>query len=136
VRISRARGERSFSRSTMISGMRRRAREAARGEGNAGVEQDAAHLAEGGRAMIDQALPGPVHRLEVLLLHRLQRYEPLVRLLHGRADRFGVVTVVLLSAHNGLTYCGLTILTVWPSARTGVDSRTRRCGPRCQSGRA
>jgi hypothetical protein len=51
--------------------------------------------------MIDQPLPGAVKRLDVLLFERLLRHEPHVPLLDRRADRFGVVGIVLLPAHEG-----------------------------------
>src|ERR1019366_2306818 len=52
--------------------------------------------------MIDQPLTRAVECLDVLLFERLLRHEPHVRLLYRRADRLGVITVVLLPAHEWL----------------------------------
>jgi hypothetical protein len=52
--------------------------------------------------MINQPLPRAVERLDVLLFERLLGYESHVRLLHSRADRLGVVSIVLLPAYERL----------------------------------
>jgi transposase InsO family protein len=52
--------------------------------------------------MIDQSLPRAVERLDVLLFEGLLRHEPHVPVLYRGADRLGVITVVLLPAHEWL----------------------------------
>ena len=52
--------------------------------------------------MIDQPLPRAMERLDVLLFERLLRHEPHVPLLYSRADRLGVVGIVLLPAYEWL----------------------------------
>jgi hypothetical protein len=71
------------------------------GDCDAAIEQESTHLANECGSMIDQPLPGAVKRLDVLLFERLLRHEPHVPLLDRRADRFGVVGIVLLPAHEG-----------------------------------
>src|SRR5258708_1160903 len=66
------------------------------------VEQKSAHLADQCGAMIEQPLPRPVGRLDVLLFEGLLRHEPHVTLLYRGADRLGVIAVVLLPADEWL----------------------------------
>jgi hypothetical protein len=65
-------------------------------------------------AVIDQTLTSPMERLDVLLLKRLFRNEPHVRLLHRSADCLGVVTIVLLPANEWLDVLRAMIFTVCP----------------------
>ena len=66
------------------------------------IEQESAHLANQGGSMINQPLPRAMERLDVLLFERLLRHEPHVALLYGRADRLGIVGIVLLPAYERL----------------------------------
>ena len=72
------------------------------GEGNAAIEQEAAHLTDHSGAVVDHAPPGPVQGLDVLLLDQLLRHEAHVRLPGGGADSFGIVAVGLLAPHERL----------------------------------
>jgi hypothetical protein len=62
--------------------------------GKATIEQEAADLADNGRAVIDHALPRAVQGLDVLLLEGLLRDEGDMRLTRGRDDRLGVIAII------------------------------------------
>ena len=71
-------------------------------EGDAAIEQEAADLIDQRRAAMHQAVPHPMHRLQVELLLRLDGDEAHVLLGHGFGDRLGIDEVVLVRLAIGL----------------------------------
>jgi hypothetical protein len=69
-------------------------------DGNTTLSQDAADMVHNGRRLVHEQLTQPMQRLNVLLLHRLDGYEPHDRAA-GRFDNgFRVVAVVLVGLHE------------------------------------
>ena len=63
------------------------------------LQEQRAHLVHHRRAFLDGALPHPVERLELELLHGLQRHTPHTRPAGGLGDRGRIMKVVLVRLH-------------------------------------
>lgn len=61
--------------------------------------------------MIDHALSGAMERLDVLLLDGFLRHEWNVRLAGRRADRFGIIAIIILTSDKWLNILRAYVLT-------------------------
>jgi len=71
-------------------------------EGDAAVEQQAAHPRNQSGPVVDQPLPCAVQRLYILLLHCPEGNEAHVGALDGLTKSFRIVAVILIPLHEGL----------------------------------